>query len=393
MIKKLVIIGLLLLLALMFMGTTSWDSDVVSYFPLDQSSANNRLEDEVGGYHGLTTSASMAFSTTITAHTWSKGAIVYATPATKNFSLPLDFNTAMNGFSAWSIEFDLIYPNPHDSIISTIFDKHFQGDTTNRLMYDISGTDNPPHTRVFFYNVNNFFLYDVNNYGNWTHYSVEWTGSVYNVYRNGSLVYTQGSQTHNPFADTTHNMQWMYSSDLGYGNCKNIILSDIIISKVARGGAQTLPTLSTPGTPTFTATPTLTVTQTVTQTITETVTETVTQTITQTITQTVTETVTPTVTPTVTQTVTQTITPTVTQTITPTYTVTPTITVTYTITPTPQARPAASNVVIGYRIERTGQAPRVVYKNSNYLEFITYDAMYGIWNAIKPNGIILKQLR
>jgi hypothetical protein len=207
--------------------------------------------------------------------------------------------------------------------------------------------------------------------------------SYFKIWINGLLAYTMNTAV-NVFASNTYDGNFYFGTELGagYGVCGFDGLDRLIFSTVDSLGAEITPV--PPSTPTFTytITPTFTFTVTPTWTFTSTVTPTDTYTITPTHTYTITPTFT--FTSTITPTDTSTTTPTYTFTITPTFTFTSTITPTYTITPTPQNR-VINTIVIGYRIERTGQTPHVVYKNISYIEFIYWDVMY----AVKPAGITI----
>ncbi len=201
----------------------------------------------------------------------------------------------------------------------------------------------------------------------WHHFSIDWTGTVYNLYMDSTIAGYINS-TANVFASGSGNTfglsSYFGNTEGDYGIPAGSGLDRLIISDIARGGHETLPsgcygptnTATYTRTPTYTNTtsPISTYTQTAAFTMSPTNINTNTDTATSTITEAFTETPTYTTTPTYTNTASQTstYTQTATFTISPTYTITdtgtaiPTMTatltqtLTYTITPTDTNTPA-----------------------------------------------------
>ena len=242
----------------------TWDSHTKYYAPCNAVVAGEVI-DEVGGLNGVQT-GTLTFTNIIKPHSWSKGSVNNGNIA-NYFTLPLSFNILLNSYSAFTIEFDARLNSGWTGDFLTFFSKNFFGDTIHRFMFDLSTANT---YREFFNAINTADgVYSTANDNIFLHYNIEWTGSYINIYVNGNLLIGYSGQTANPFTDVTNGLVWMAAPELGYGGMSTWYLSDIIVSDIARGGAETLPTVGSPTiTPTFTNTPTVTPTITATLTVT-----------------------------------------------------------------------------------------------------------------------------
>jgi hypothetical protein len=189
---------------------------------------------------------------------------------------PVALETTLGGATQWTIEFWYYFPDrttlyPHAQ--SIICRGPTEGNPGSLYLKVIDSTTWDPWGTPWEFVANGTVTFAYG-YGypstGWHRMSINWTGSVYNLYLDGGIIVSISS-TNNLFANTGANGTFYLGTEFGSSfGCYDInpAIDRLIISDIDRGGLETgYGCFSPTVTPTFTTTPTITPTPTATATL------------------------------------------------------------------------------------------------------------------------------
>lgn len=206
----------------------AWESNTEAAYLCENNLNDDTGNGYTGNVYGSLFSTSQAYEGSYSIYCNNNGGIYGL--------LPQSLTDKLKTLSAWTIEVYVYIPSGLTVGENVVMAHQASGNIFNFSLFPIDGGH--PYRPNYLYGFSggyNFAGITSGHYSNWVRHNLEWTGSRFNEYINGSLAGFINS-SNNPFNTSSNRI---YIGRYNTGGASKIYIDRIIISSTLRGGNET----------------------------------------------------------------------------------------------------------------------------------------------------------